>query len=283
MDQSLDEFIKAKKESRRNTPAAAASTTPVSTGPSPMESSLDNIIQSQQKQRHNNRYSNGDGHVKRTNTFNKRQYNNTHDTNKNIVVTVQNNQGYGRYSYPQTYNSHYQSGGGYHGRGGYNNALTHKKIVLSKQIDHSLFDPRGIRDYSQAGSRQPKYGRHGFYDIEDLEEMGATLRIKNIAPSVTLADIGRAFGIIGPVKDFDLLTHLSPVEAVVTYRRRLDAMSAMERFNGTELDGSELRITLELNESSTSTTSTPPAQTKSDQAQQEQSEDIEDEESMNAL
>eukprot|EP01133_Synstelium_polycarpum_P003774 gene3774-4353_t len=108
------------------------------------------------------------------------------------------------------------------------------------EIDHSLFDPRGIRDYSSI--KKPIGGvlrGNNRRDDDYYEEVGTTLRVKNIAPSVTLSDLGRVFGVIGPLRDFDLLVHLTPVQASITYRLRKDAESALERFNGIGLDAED--------------------------------------------
>ncbi|GAM20966.1 hypothetical protein SAMD00019534_041410 [Acytostelium subglobosum LB1] len=130
-----------------------------------------------------------------------------------------------------------------HGRGPHKNniGLIKKKRLLSSQIDHSLFDPRGIRDY---GSASKNANVNGELDDEDDDDSWAILRLKNLPDDVVQSDIGRLFTNFGPLKDFELLDYARPKEAIVTFRRRLDAMMAKERFNNTWIGDNKLEIEL---------------------------------------
>ncbi|EFA81019.1 hypothetical protein PPL_05854 [Heterostelium album PN500] len=250
MDQSLDSIISTQRKQKRSLPKAASiaggggGESQTSTNQSPLESSLGDIIKSKKKdsfyvKKRDNNYKKHNQHQQHNNNHH-HHHHNKHNNNSNggngeIVITIKNDQQFRplhQYQQQQHQNNNYNNN---RNNNDYRNqALLNRKRNLAKKIDHSLFDSRGIRDYSQVEKRE-------------RDENNVTLRVANIAPSVTQSDLTKVFSVIGKLKDVDLLTHLSPVEAIVTYHRRIDALTAIDRFNGVPIDGSELKISLDLN------------------------------------
>ena len=79
---------------------------------------------------------------------------------------------------------------------------------------------------------------------------GTTLRVGNLDLQVTTEDISELFGELGALKSAVVQTKpdgKSKGFALVTYRRKADAESALDKYNGVPLDGKPLKITLQSN------------------------------------
>ncbi|CAH8570312.1 unnamed protein product [Heterobilharzia americana] len=70
---------------------------------------------------------------------------------------------------------------------------------------------------------------------------GFRLEIRNLQPSVTLDDVFELFSSVGSLR---LCTVTRPGQAEVIYNHSSDALEAIERYNGRELDGRPMRVTL---------------------------------------
>ena len=79
---------------------------------------------------------------------------------------------------------------------------------------------------------------------------GTTLRVGNLDLQVTTEDISELFGELGALKSAAVQTKpdgKSKGFALVTYRRKADAETALDKYNGVPLDGKPLKITLQSN------------------------------------
>ncbi|CAH8533621.1 unnamed protein product [Schistosoma turkestanicum] len=70
---------------------------------------------------------------------------------------------------------------------------------------------------------------------------GFRVEIRNLQPSVTLDDVFELFSSIGSLR---LCTITRPGQAEVVYNHSSDALEAIERYNGRELDGRPMRVSL---------------------------------------
>ncbi|CAH8861057.1 unnamed protein product [Trichobilharzia szidati] len=70
---------------------------------------------------------------------------------------------------------------------------------------------------------------------------GFRLEIRNLQPTVTLDDVYELFSSVGSLR---LCTVTRPGQAEVIYNHSSDALEAIERYNGRELDGRPMRVTL---------------------------------------
>ena len=77
---------------------------------------------------------------------------------------------------------------------------------------------------------------------------GTTLRVGNLDYNVSQEDITELFGELGALKSAELMMRpdgKSKGFAFVTYKRKVDAETALEKYNGVPLDGKALKITLQ--------------------------------------
>ncbi|CAH8613210.1 unnamed protein product [Schistosoma rodhaini] len=70
---------------------------------------------------------------------------------------------------------------------------------------------------------------------------GFRVEIRNLQPSVTLDDVFELFSSVGSLR---LCTVTRPGQAEVIYNHSSDALEAIERYNGRELDGRPMRVSL---------------------------------------
>ncbi|EGC38819.1 hypothetical protein DICPUDRAFT_148411 [Dictyostelium purpureum] len=118
---------------------------------------------------------------------------------------------------------------------------------ITDSIDHTFFDPRGIRDYSNVKKPttasmnkpqqesedvdEPEYDEHG-------NELSYSVKVVNLPKTVIQSDIAYIFGVIGALKDFELDNE--KCEATVIFKKKAHALASIERYNAVELDNSLL-------------------------------------------
>lgn len=255
---SLDQFIKDNKSSfkskrggnrnrhqdgeRSSSPSSSSS--PVQTSVNVLESSLDDIVKSQNVKKsfrsnghhHNSHHRNNNNSHHHHHHHNHRNNNNNNNRNQtNFQVTLD-----GKHHS----NNKYNNGGLFARKQQYHNGA---KPVITK-IDHTFFDPRGIRDYSQAKNpvALSMNGRDARDDLDEQEydengmEINYSVLVKNLPPTVTNADITYLFGLIGSLKDFDF--NSTRTEATVIFKKKAHALASIERYNQVELDGNVLTL-----------------------------------------
>eukprot|EP01132_Coremiostelium_polycephalum_P003153 gene3153-3946_t len=141
-----------------------------------------------------------------------------------------------------------------------NNNYTNKK-----PIDHTFFDPRGIRDYSQVkkptGTGMP--GNNSKRDDEDDFDTQFVVIVKNLPSTVITSDLAYMFSFMETLRDFELNTDTR--QASIIFGKRSDALAAIERYNNVELDGNKLF----LYEDSAEIPQLPPSSADTEQQQED--------------
>ncbi|KAF2076308.1 hypothetical protein CYY_002364 [Polysphondylium violaceum] len=209
-----------------------------------LESSLDDIVKSQSVKKsfrsnsHHKSHHNNNIHQHRHQHHNNHYNNNSnnHRNQTNFQVTLGGGGNNARYN-----------NGGLFSRKQYQHGSNNTSRPAPK-IDHTFFDPRGIRDYSQAKNPAAlsMNGRDARDDIDEQEyddngmELNYGVLVKNLPSTVSNADVTYLFGLIGSLKDFEF--NSSRTEVIVIFKKREHALASIDRYNQVELDGNVLTL-----------------------------------------
>ncbi|KYQ96844.1 hypothetical protein DLAC_04150 [Tieghemostelium lacteum] len=260
---SLDTIIKENRHTKRgykkSTDKPQQDDNNNNTPPNPfsaLESSLDSIVKSQKP-----------NYIKKTQTHRKpnHHHNNTNHHNhhnqhrqpmdKNITIVIRNNNQYQQPHHHHHNNNNFNNNFNkdlIQNRGLFSRNKPHhhhikdtRKAPITGQpiIDHTMFDPRGIKDYSQVKRPTTVHGRV-VIDLEekdDYDENVYQIKVSNLPPTIIGSDVASLFSPLGSLKDFDLNKQLR--EATVIFKRKNDALAAIERYHNVDLDNYQLSIT----------------------------------------
>ncbi|KAN0000988.1 hypothetical protein ACTFIZ_001448 [Dictyostelium cf. discoideum] len=278
MSVSLDDIVKANRAAKKGrgsfnkggdkptTTTTTTTTTSKESSTSPklnvLETSLDDIVKSQKKpyikksqnQQHqqfkvtiNNNINNNNNN---NNKYNQPQFQNRGLFNRNQPQQqfVNSNNRFNKSNVSPNYIKKYPH---YHNNSRLKNI---PRTSITDSIDHKIFDPRGIRDYSQVKkpttasmndtNNNNTNNNNNADDADELEydekgnELSFSVKVVNLPKSIIPSDIAYMFGVIGSLKDFELDTNNST--ATVIFKKKTHALASIERYSGVELDGSLL-------------------------------------------